>query len=60
MTSYEKLKSLPNWKQYLRPGITAEMLEEQALTKTPNQAAREMQEAKKKLFNIILPHHRDL
>lgn len=53
MTPYEKLKSLPNWQQYLRRGITPEMLEEQANAKTPNQAAREMQEAKKNLLNII-------
>jgi hypothetical protein len=53
MTPYEKLKSLPNWQQYLRHGITPEMLEEQANAKTPNQAARDMQEAKKNLLNII-------
>ena len=54
-TPYEKLKSLPNWQQYLRPGITAEILEARAKAKSPNQAAREMQEAKRKLFNIVLP-----
>lgn len=54
-TPYEKLKSLPNWRQYLRPGVTPAMLEAQANAKTPNQAAREMQEAKRKLFDIILP-----
>lgn len=53
MTPYEKLKSLPNWKQYLRPGITPAMLEAQATAKTPNQAAAEMQAAKRKLQKII-------
>lgn len=53
MTPYEKLKSLPNWQQYLRPGVTEEMLEAQANAKTPNQAAREMQEAKVELEKII-------
>lgn len=57
-TPYEKLKSLKDWEQYLRPGITPDMLESQANAKTPNQAAREMQEAKKKLFDIILPRYR--
>lgn len=52
-TPYEKLKSLPNWQQYLRPGVTEKMLEVQANAKTPNQAAREMQEAKVELENII-------
>lgn len=60
MTPYAKLKSLSNWKQRLRPGITLAMLETQARTKTPNQAARELQEAKKKLFDIILPKYHDL
>ena len=53
MTPYEKLKSLPNWKQYLRPGVTEKMLEAQANAKSPNQAAREMQEAKRELEKII-------
>ncbi len=52
-TPYEKLKSLPNWQQYLRPGVTEEMLEAQANAKTPNQAAREMQKAKVELEKII-------
>lgn len=53
MTPYEKLKSLPNWQQYLRPGVTEEMLEAQANAKSPNQAAREMQEAKVELEKMI-------
>lgn len=60
MTPYQKLKSLHNWKQYLRKGITPEMLEKQAKRKTPNQAAKELKEAKRKLFNIIIPHYRDI
>ena len=60
MTPYEKLKSLPDWEQYLRPGVTSEMLEKQARAKTPNQVARDMQKAKKKLFDIVLPCHRDM
>lgn len=52
-TPYEKLKSLPNWQQYLRPGVTEEMLEAQANAKTPNQAGREMQEAKVELEKVI-------
>jgi hypothetical protein len=56
-TPYEKLKSLPDWEQYRCRGITAAMLEEQAHAKSPNQAAREMQEAKRTLFDIILPRY---
>jgi hypothetical protein len=60
MTPYQKLKSLDNWEQHLKPGVTAAMLEEQATRKTPNQVAKEMKEAKRKLFNIIIPHYRDI
>jgi transposase InsO family protein len=60
LTPYEKLKSQPNWQQHLCPGITPAMLEAQANAKTPNQAAREMQEAKKKLFDVILPRYRGI
>ena len=60
MTPYRKLKSLPDWQQYLRPGITPAMLEAQASAKTPNQAARDMLEAKKRLFDIILPRYRGI
>lgn len=59
-TPFQQLQSLSNWEQYLRPGITAAMLEEQATAKTPNQAAREMQEAKRKLLNIVIPPHHDI
>jgi transposase InsO family protein len=54
MTPYEKLKSLPDWEQYLRPGVTKEMLEAQARSKTPNEAAREMQKAKQELLKMII------
>lgn len=60
MTPYQKLKSLADWTQYLRPGVTVETLEQQATEKTPNQAARDLKEAKRKLFNIIIPHYRDI
>lgn len=60
MTPYEKLKSLPNWQQYLRPGVTEEMLDAQANAKTPNQAAREMQAAKRELLQAIPPRFHDL
>ena len=59
-TPYEKLKSQPDWQRHLHPGITPEMLEAQANAKTPNQAARAMQEAKRKLFDVILPRYRGI
>ena len=59
-TPYEKLKSLPNWEQYLRTEITPEILEKQANAKTPNEAARDMQKAKKELLDIVIPKHSDI
>jgi len=59
MTPYEKLKSIPDWEQYLRPGITPTMLEKQARAKTPNQAARDMKKAKEELLNIVIPPYDD-
>ena len=45
-TPYEKLVSLPKWEQYLKPGITASMLHQQAMRRSDTEAARELQKAK--------------
>ncbi len=45
-TPYEKLKSLPNWERYLKPGVTAELLERQATRLSDTDAAQRMQKAK--------------
>jgi transposase InsO family protein len=54
-TPLKKLLSLDNPEQYLRAGITFDDLRRQASKKLPNQAAEDMQEAKRKLFSIIPP-----
>jgi transposase InsO family protein len=54
-TPLKKFLSLEEPEQYLRPGITLEELRKIAAAKLPNQAAEEMQEAKRKLFSIIPP-----
>lgn len=59
MTPYRKLLSLPDWQQYLRPGVTADDLQRQAGAKTPLQAAQEKNIAKQKLFSIILSKYPD-
>lgn len=56
-TPFQKFLSLEKPEQYLRSGLTLEMLKAEAAQKTPNQAAREMQEAKRKLLQIVLPQH---
>ena len=50
LTPYEKLKSLPNWQTYLKPGITPELLERKSKELSDNQSALKMQKAKSKLF----------
>ncbi len=52
-TPYQKLKSLPNVKKYLKPGITFAMMDKIAMAKSPNEFAQEMQNAKEKLFERI-------
>lgn len=49
-TPYEKLKSLPNAKKYLKPGITFSQLDEIAYAKSDNEFAQIMQDEKDKLF----------
>ena len=48
---YERLKSLPNAKQYLKPGTTFKMLDKVAYQKSDNEFAALMQKAKDELFN---------
>jgi transposase InsO family protein len=53
-TPLEKFLSLENPAQYLRPCATLESLKKWAAEKTPNQAARALQEARRKTFGIVL------
>jgi len=45
-TPYEKLVSLSKWEQYLKPGIAAPMLQQQAMRRSDTEAAQQMQIAK--------------
>jgi len=53
MVPYEKLKSLENAEQYLKPDFSFTLLDKIAYAKSDNQFAEEMNEAKKKLFKKI-------
>ena len=57
MTPYEKLKSLPDADQYLKPGITFEILDAIAYQQSDNEAADELQKARRQLFKTI--HERE-
>ena len=53
MTPLQKLSSMRPEYQNLKPGITMAILQTEAARKNPNQAAGEMQEAKRRLFKMI-------
>jgi transposase InsO family protein len=53
-TPLEKFLSLDNPAQYLKPCVTLETLKQWAAEKTPNQAARDLQEARRKTLKVVL------
>jgi CDP-glycerol glycerophosphotransferase (TagB/SpsB family) len=53
MTPYDKLKSLFDAKQFLKPGVTLEQLDAIAYAISDNDAAKQLQEAKQQLFKTI-------
>jgi transposase InsO family protein len=53
MTPFERLKSLPDVEQYLKPEITLEVLDEYALRMSDNEAADCLQKARQQLFGLI-------
>jgi len=52
-TPYDKLKSLPDARKHLKPGMTFEILDKVAHEMSDNQAADRMKAARQKLFNTI-------
>lgn len=52
-TPYEKLKSLPDAERFLRPGLAFHSLDDIAYAISDNEAARRLQEARRKLFHSI-------
>ncbi len=53
MTPYDKLKSLANAAQYLRPQLNFEKLDNIAFAMSDNQAAEQLRTAKRELFRTI-------
>lgn len=53
MTPYDKLKSLPDASQYLKPGVTFRQLDDIALQCSDNEAARRLNTAREALFRHI-------
>ena len=53
MTPYDKLKSLPEASTYLKPGVTFEQMDKIAHECSDNEAAKRLNEARAKLFQLI-------
>lgn len=53
MTPYEKLKSLPDAQQFLKPGISFAQLDALASAISDNDAAQHLNDARANLFNIV-------
>lgn len=53
MTPYEKFKSIPDAKQYLKSGVTFDKLDDLAKSMTDNEAADYLQQQRKLLFKYI-------
>ncbi|MBT8039273.1 MAG: DDE-type integrase/transposase/recombinase, partial [Gammaproteobacteria bacterium] len=52
-TPYGKFKSLPNAPRFLKPGVTFDQLDEIALAISDNNAAKQMNAAKRQLFKTL-------
>lgn len=59
MTPYEKLKSLPNVKNYLKQGVTFEILDKISMEMSDNEAAELLQNERRKLFKIIFEQDKE-
>ena len=53
MTPWEKLKSIPNYQHHLKPGINPDSLEHEANAMSDNEAASQVQQERKRLFQFI-------
>ena len=53
MTPYDKLKSLPDAHQFLKPGLTFETMDEIAYAISDNESAKQLNQVKLKLFKSI-------
>jgi hypothetical protein len=58
MTPYDKLKSLAEAVQYLKPGITFEILDELAMRISDNESVIQLRTERNKLFNLIFEQDR--
>jgi len=60
MTPYEKLKTLPNAAQYLKPGNTFKKMDDMMKKISDNESADQLNQARSALFNIINKQSRNV
>ena len=53
MTPYERLSSIPHYESTLRPGVTAEVLQQRSVTMSDNEAAKHVQQSRSRLFQMF-------
>jgi hypothetical protein len=53
MTPCDRLQRIPTYANHLRPGITTQILQSQANAMSDNDAAAQLQKARKRLFQSI-------
>jgi transposase InsO family protein len=53
LTPFEKLRSLPDWKNYLKLGVTEQILQSRATQHSDTEAARLMQKAKLEILKRV-------
>lgn len=53
LTPYEKLKTLDNWTQYMRPGVTKKELNDMELALSDNDFAKQMNAAKQQILKTF-------
>jgi hypothetical protein len=58
MTPYDKLNSLAEAVQYLKPDITFEILDELAMRISDSESATQLRTERNKLFNLIFEQER--
>ncbi len=53
VTPWDRLQAIPNYTTYLKPEVTATTLQHQASAMSDNEAATQVQKARKRLFHSI-------
>lgn len=53
MTPWQRLRAIPNFEQYLKPGVTVQSLAQRAMAMSDTQAAQTLQDMRRSLFAAL-------